>query len=164
MGLSNGAHHWSEKQYHSLFKEEQILNFCASCPLKPIHIFEKPVICDTNMYRIKGIKCVWVKDSCSFEHVRIAFSRSPEVPLIYSIPKILLGVLPGRKRLLKLRRDRYNCMYVYKQRKIQLLEIARCENCQNNCDLHGVWSWFTPNNEQHLVDSSCKPCNDKHDI
>ena len=34
-----------------------------------------------NMYRIKGIKCVQVKDSCLFERVRIVFSRSPVVPL-----------------------------------------------------------------------------------
>ncbi len=28
-------------------KEEQILNFRASCPLKPVNIFEKSVIGDT---------------------------------------------------------------------------------------------------------------------
>ena len=37
----------SEKQYYTLFKEEHIFNFCASCPLKPIHTIEKPVIGDT---------------------------------------------------------------------------------------------------------------------
>ncbi len=31
-----GDHWGSEKQYFTLFKENQILNFCASCPLKPI--------------------------------------------------------------------------------------------------------------------------------
>ena len=43
-----GDHWGSEKRYHTLFKEEQILSFCASCPLKSIHTFEKPVIGDTK--------------------------------------------------------------------------------------------------------------------
>ncbi len=34
----------SEKQNHTLLKDEQIFNFCASSPLKPIQIFEKLVI------------------------------------------------------------------------------------------------------------------------
>ncbi len=33
---------------YTLFKEGLILNYCASCPLKPKHLFERHVIADTK--------------------------------------------------------------------------------------------------------------------
>ncbi len=52
--------------------------FLTSVPVVPLNLYK-------NMYRFKGAKCVRVKDSCLFGHVRIVSYRSPVVPLRQSV-------------------------------------------------------------------------------
>ncbi len=51
--------------------------FLTSVPVVPLNRYMPFKI----MYRLKGVKCVRVKDSCLFEHVRMVSYRYPVVTL-----------------------------------------------------------------------------------